>query len=279
MSSPVVECANSIQNDFSLPVTVATVATENGGSNGTNTIIVETYETPKSLPSPSSCTSSPAKQASPPTIISPPCTLTLKSSTSSLMADTESVIEAVDLPPEGLVKLKSLNSESADTTAISSKVDDTPAADLLKWKDMPRHLQFNRYIVEGYRPLTDAKGCVHSLFYFHNETVNILTHGNLSRLVFGFIKVNFPIFRTCFYPIILWFIAGIPVLYILATVPYLLPWDEFRWLSWCHLLGTLAPWCGSFVYHLFMNLDHGEVVYYRLLKLDMFGIWMSQSFG
>lgn len=72
---------------------------------------------------------------------------------------------------------------------------------------------------------------------------------------------------------------GIPVLYILATVPYLMPWGNFRFLSWCHLIGSLAPWCGSFVYHLFMNLDHGEVVYYRLLKLDMFGIWMSQSFG
>jgi hypothetical protein len=35
----------------------------------------------------------------------------------------------------------------------------------------------------------------------------------------------------------------------------------------------------SFVYHLFMNLERGEMVYYRLLQLDMFGIWMSQSFG
>lgn len=28
-----------------------------------------------------------------------------------------------------------------------------------------------------------------------------------------------------------------------------------------------------------MNLERGEKVYYRLLQLDMFGIWMSQSFG
>lgn len=28
-----------------------------------------------------------------------------------------------------------------------------------------------------------------------------------------------------------------------------------------------------------MNLERGETVYYRLLQLDMFGIWMSQSFG
>lgn len=75
------------------------------------------------------------------------------------------------------------------------------------------------------------------------------------------------------------FQSGIPVIYILATVPSLMPWTDFRFLSWCHLIGSLAPWCGSFLYHLFMNLDQGQVVYYRLLKLDMFGIWMSQSFG
>jgi hypothetical protein len=28
-----------------------------------------------------------------------------------------------------------------------------------------------------------------------------------------------------------------------------------------------------------MNLERGEWIYYRLLQLDMFGIWMSQSFG
>lgn len=76
------------------------------------------------------------------------------------------------------------------------------------------------------------------------------------------------------------FLTGIPIVYILATVPPYLLWDNsFRFLSWCHLLGAVSPWCGSFVYHLFMNLERGETVYYRLLQLDMFGIWMSQSFG
>lgn len=28
-----------------------------------------------------------------------------------------------------------------------------------------------------------------------------------------------------------------------------------------------------------MNLERGETFYYRLLQLDMFGIWMSQSVG
>lgn len=60
----------------------------------------------------------------------------------------------------------------------------------------------------------------------------------------------------------------------------MLHWEnEFSFLSWCHLIGSVAPWCGSFVYHLFMNLDLGEGIYYKLLQLDMLGIWISQSFG
>jgi hypothetical protein len=69
--------------------------------------------------------------------------------------------------------------------------------------------------------------------------------------------------------------------YILVTVPGLMPWDqiESRFLPWCHIIGAVSPWIGSFVYHLFMNLERGEVVYYKLLQLDMLGIWISQSFG
>lgn len=48
---------------------------------------------------------------------------------------------------------------------------------LLQWKDMPKHLQFNPYIFTGYRPLLSVWGCLNSLFYLHNETINILTHG------------------------------------------------------------------------------------------------------
>lgn len=48
---------------------------------------------------------------------------------------------------------------------------------LRNWSEMPRHLQFNPHIKTGYRPLTTFVGCILSLFYLHNETVNILTHG------------------------------------------------------------------------------------------------------
>ncbi|GBP14948.1 Progestin and adipoQ receptor family member 4 [Eumeta japonica] len=73
------------------------------------------------------------------------------------------------------------------------------------------------------------------------------------------------------------------------VLPGLLPWDGaggggtgigIAWfLSLCHFLGALAPWCGSFVYHLFMNHARGEQLYHRLLQLDMLGIWVSQSIG
>lgn len=69
-------------------------------------------------------------------------------------------------------------------------------AHLLRWKDMPKHLQFNPYIVTGYRPLLSPWGCVHSIFYMHNETVNILTHGKTGRdvkknvLVLGVLKIK-----------------------------------------------------------------------------------------
>ncbi|KAF9790237.1 hypothetical protein SFRURICE_010897 [Spodoptera frugiperda] len=72
----------------------------------------------------------------------------------------------------------------------------------------------------------------------------------------------------------------VSLVYILAVLPGLLPWRSGpgAWfLSMCHLLGALAPWCGSFLYHLFMNHTRGEQLYHRLLQLDMLGIWVSQS--
>ncbi|XP_047468793.1 progestin and adipoQ receptor family member 4-like isoform X1 [Penaeus chinensis] len=121
---------------------------------------------------------------------------------------------------------------------------------LLNRKDIPKHLQFNPYIETGYRPLLSAWGCIMSLFYFHNETINIITH-------------------------------GVPMLYILLRWRTLLPWSEITvpLLPWTHLVSTVSPWVGSTIYHLFMNHRAGESCYKSLLHLDMFGIWITQSFG
>lgn len=49
---------------------------------------------------------------------------------------------------------------------------------LCKIGDVPSYLRFNPFILDGYRPpqLTWRQS-IASLCYFHNETVNILTHG------------------------------------------------------------------------------------------------------
>ncbi|KAL0274668.1 UNVERIFIED_CONTAM: hypothetical protein PYX00_002741 [Menopon gallinae] len=66
--------------------------------------------------------------------------------------------------------------------------------DLLRLNDMPKYLQFNPHILTGYRPMLSTVESIKSLFYLHNETVNILSH-------------------------------GIPIVYILWTVPSLIPWE------------------------------------------------------
>ncbi|KAM3821649.1 progestin and adipoQ receptor family member 4 isoform 3-T3 [Vipera latastei] len=52
-------------------------------------------------------------------------------------------------------------------------------ARLLDWASSPPHLQFNRFVLTGYRPASSGSGCLRSLFYLHNELGNIYTHGAL----------------------------------------------------------------------------------------------------
>ena len=55
---------------------------------------------------------------------------------------------------------------------------------LLEINQIPIHLRFNKYVLTHYRPPSDLIGCLKSLFYLHNETVNILTHGKSNNLLF-----------------------------------------------------------------------------------------------
>uniref|UniRef100_A0A4W4HGZ1 Progestin and adipoQ receptor family member IVb n=1 Tax=Electrophorus electricus TaxID=8005 RepID=A0A4W4HGZ1_ELEEL len=50
---------------------------------------------------------------------------------------------------------------------------------LVDFKSSPPHLQFNKYVLTGYRPVSTCKECLRSLFYMHNEFGNIYTHGAL----------------------------------------------------------------------------------------------------
>ncbi|XP_075148787.1 uncharacterized protein LOC142222505 [Haematobia irritans] len=206
----------------------------------------------------SNASSSPASSAP-----SSPDSSSSATTTSSITPPASAIIPAL-LSPSTPTSTATSSASSSPGTSVAPGSPATPPAsssgkgfsfygdfdaELLQWQDMPQYLQFNPYVLKGYRPLQTFKGCLLSLFYWHNETINILTH-------------------------------AIPIVYILAIVPGLMPWESgYRFLSFCHVFGSVAPWCGSFIYHLFMNIERGENVYYTLLKLDMVGIWVSQSFG
>ena len=111
-------------------------------------------------------------------------------------------------------------------------------------------MRFNKYVYSHYRPPLDIMGCIASLTYWHNETINILTH-------------------------------ALPAIFILTAIPWMLPWRSLTvpWLPWTHVAACLAPWIGSTLYHLFMCHRSGRVAYYMLLKVDLLGIWFTQTLG
>ncbi|KAL7727477.1 hypothetical protein ACLKA6_017591 [Drosophila palustris] len=86
-----------------------------------------------------------------------------------------------------ITQTTTLSSSSSSTTTMTTSSSSSGTAkigednnnidQLLHWQDMPKYLQFNPYVLKGYRPLQTFKGCLLSLFYWHNETINILTHG------------------------------------------------------------------------------------------------------
>lgn len=73
------------------------------------------------------------------------------------------------------------NRSKCDDDSVDHKDEDSlldNGQNLCEIKDVPQYLRFNPFILSGYRaPDMSSKECVLSLCYFHNETVNILTHG------------------------------------------------------------------------------------------------------
>jgi len=86
------------------------------------------------------------------------------------------VLPATDHPPAAASPVPSSSSSPASGSEEN-------VVQLLPWQDMPTYLQFNPYVLRGYRPLQTFKGCLLSLFYWHNETINILTHGECHLLL------------------------------------------------------------------------------------------------
>ncbi|XP_058977717.1 mucin-5AC [Musca domestica] len=234
------DCKREMSSGPSLAATPTTTTTKTMSSSTTSSSINSNASSSSAAAaSGSASTTTTSSSITPPPSATTPALLSPSSSTASTTPSSSSS------PASGA---SSIASSTASSMKGFSNVADFDA-ELLQWQDMPQYLQFNPYVLKGYRPLQTFKGCLLSLFYWHNETINILTH-------------------------------AIPIVYILAIVPGLMPWESgYRFLSFCHVFGSVAPWCGSFVYHLFMNIERGENVYYTLLKLDMVGIWVSQSFG
>lgn len=130
-------------------------------------------------------------------------------------------------------------------------VDEKSRSRLLKITDMPAHLQFNPWILRGYRSSKlSTLECVASLLYWHNETINILSH-------------------------------TLPLFYCMAFFSSMVKRETATALilSYCHCVGLMSWAVGSSLYHLFMNHKSGAKSYYRLLQCDMIGIWITQSVG
>jgi hypothetical protein len=100
-----------------------------------------------------------------------------ESTTTATMTTTSTATTTTTLPAPAAENGSSAKPTATNTNNCNKSPPAPPPPDLLEWKDMPRHLQFNPYVLKGYRPLQSFTECVHSLFYLHNETINILTHG------------------------------------------------------------------------------------------------------
>lgn len=47
---------------------------------------------------------------------------------------------------------------------------------LYKLREIPQHLQFNEFILTGYRPPSSFSDCLKSTLHLHNESFNIISH-------------------------------------------------------------------------------------------------------
>ena len=108
------------------------------------------------------------------------------------------------LPPAELMPT-SASSENGQASTTSYMDSDSNSSDdnskqqncckLLEIHQIPTHLRFNKYVLTHYRPAMDFAGCLKSLFYLHNETVNILTHG-MSVMSFHALVELLPLYLT-----------------------------------------------------------------------------------
>ncbi|EDO46359.1 predicted protein [Nematostella vectensis] len=114
----------------------------------------------------------------------------------------------------------------------------------------PSWLQFNKFVLTGYRCDYTVSECLDSLLYVHNESVNIYSHG--IPCVLMMILIPLTASQACL--------------------------ESSFWFS-LHYFACFAPFFSSPIYHLFMCHKQGSTAYNGLLTFDMCGIWAVNTFG
>ena len=157
------------------------------------------------------------------------------------------------LPPRSQTtpQLTTLNTlltarEAAEATERPSRGRLRPEPMLLDWEYIQPWQQDNHYILSHYRPATYSYlGCFQSLFYIHNESVNVHSH-LLGAFLFLFTGVSVFLFESY-----------------VVTLPDILAFS-------CFFAGAIACLGMSAIYHLTSN--HSENVACFGNQLDYVGI-------
>ncbi|XP_011403436.1 PREDICTED: progestin and adipoQ receptor family member 4-like [Amphimedon queenslandica] len=125
---------------------------------------------------------------------------------------------------------------------------------LVKFKALPTHLQFNPYITSGYRRPLGTRDCMKSVCYTHNESLNIYSH---AFFVIFFLLSFIQYVRV-------WQYNQNPVVSLFILIDY---------------FATTLPFGLSVLYHTFMCHSGGYPVYLVMLRIDIAGIWLLATFG
>ncbi|KAI8098614.1 putative hemolysin-III channel protein Izh2 [Halteromyces radiatus] len=84
-----------------------------------------------------------------------------------------------------------IRKRDSDTTITTTLLNKPTNNKILRWEELPSWMQDNHFITEGYRrPTNSYLECIKTLFYLHNEYVNIWSH-LLGFLLFVGLGIHF----------------------------------------------------------------------------------------
>lgn len=106
--------------------------------------------------------------------------------------DEETLNTLNTLPEKKIMERNVRNKNNNDEKELFKKQCDChKPKGLHHFKCVPQHLQFNKYVLEGYRMNLSTWECIKSLFYWHNETFNIYSHGGWHIIYGELLVINF----------------------------------------------------------------------------------------